>query len=152
YASREMLKAQQQYADAIPYFGMEQALVEDPERKLALYRDEADSRRRAGDLAGGSQALRSAFAIRPDDVALKQELGASIVERIAAGAPASPEEHAEAAQLFISLAEMYDGEYGLSYSVSALKASPGNDRAMQLADYYATALNRVTELGPRYAG
>src|SRR6185295_12255509 len=42
YAARELLKSQQQFAEAIPYFGMEQALVTDPERKLALVRDEAD--------------------------------------------------------------------------------------------------------------
>jgi len=41
-------------------------------------------------------------------------------------------EREEAAQLFVSLAETYDGAYGMSYSVSALKAQPGNDRAMQL--------------------
>src|SRR6185437_7439224 len=66
YAAREMLKQQQQWADAVPYFAMEQALVDDPERKLALYRDESEIRRRAGDLAGATQALRSARQVRPD--------------------------------------------------------------------------------------
>src|SRR5262245_6029968 len=152
YAARELLKAQQQFADAVPYFAMEQALVDDPERKLALYRDEADIRRRAGDNAGATQALRSARALRPDDVAMKQELGLAIVQRIEAGENVPPQEKEEAAQLFVQLAETYDGEYGYNYSVSALKAAPGNDRAMQLADYYGTALNRIADLGPRYAG
>ena len=44
YAAREMLKASQQWADALIYFTMEHAIVDDPERKLALYRDEADVR------------------------------------------------------------------------------------------------------------
>src|SRR5678815_2262611 len=35
YAAREHLKAQQQYSDAIPYFAAEQALVDDPARKIA---------------------------------------------------------------------------------------------------------------------
>ncbi|MFO0758319.1 MAG: hypothetical protein U0359_17635 [Byssovorax sp.] len=151
YAAREMLKAQQLFADALPYFAMEQAIVDDPERKLALYRDEAETRKRTGDLAGATIALRSARGLRPDDVALKQELGVSILERIAGGEALPDTDRQEAAQLFVALAEMYDGEYGFSYSVSALKAVPGNDRAMQLADYYGTKLNRTAELAPRYA-
>jgi hypothetical protein len=151
YAAREMLKAQQQWADAVPYFAMEQAIVDDPERKLALFRDEADVRRRANDLAGAAGALRSALSYRPDDIALRQEVGAAILQRVTAGENVPPQEREECAQLFIPLAEMYDGDYGFSYSVSALEAQPGNDRAMQLADYYGGKLNRVAELGPRYA-
>src|SRR5262245_44178649 len=151
YAARELLKSQQQFSEAIPYFAMEQALVEDPERKFALFRDEAETRKHAGDLSGASQALRNARSYRPDDLAMKQEVGLMILERISAGEPVAPAEREEAGQLFVSLAELYDGEYGLSYAVSALKATPGNDRAMQLADYYASKLNRVAELAPRYA-
>ena len=151
YAAREMLKASQQWADAVQYFGMEQAIVDDPERKLALYRDEADVRRRAGDGPGTTQALRSARALLPDDVGLKQEVGASVLARIDAGENVPPPEREETAQIFIQLAESYDASYGISYSVSALKAQPGNDRAMQLADYYGGQLNRTAELGPQYA-
>ena len=53
--------------------------------------------------------------------------------------------------MFVSLAEMYQGEYGVTYSVYALRASPGHDRAMQLADYYAAQMGRTAELGPQYA-
>jgi cellulose synthase operon protein C len=151
YAARELLKQAQQWGEALPYFAMEQALVEDPERKLALYRDEAEIRRRAGDLSGATQALRSARQARPDDTALKQEVGVAILERISTGELVPQPEREESAALFVSLAETYDGEYGLSYSVSALKAVPGNDRAMQLADYYAGKLGRTAELAPRYA-
>ncbi len=151
YAAREMLKSQQQFAEAIPFFAMEQAIVDDPERKLALFRDEAETRKRVGDLPGATQALRGARGLRGDDAALKQELGVLLLERIAGGEAVPEADRQEAAQLFVSLAEVYDGEYGLSYSVSALKAVPGNDRAMQLADYYGTKLNRNAELAPRYA-
>ena len=150
YAARELLKSQQQYGDAVPYFAMEQALVDDPERKLALYRDEADIRRRAGDRAGATHALRQARSLRNDDVAITQELGLSITERVESGEPVPGAERDEAAQIFISLAEMYDGEYGLNYSISALKAAPGNDRAMQLADHYGKQLGKTGELGPQY--
>jgi len=151
YAAREILKAQQQYAEAIPYFAMEQAIAEDPERKLALYRDEADIRKRAGDMPGATQALRSARAVRPTDVALTQELGVSVLERINAGENVPQPERDEAAAIFVQLAETYDGEYGLSYSLSALGASPGHDRAMQLADHFAALLGRTGDLGPQYA-
>ncbi|WP_437292099.1 hypothetical protein [Sorangium sp. So ce406] len=150
YAAREMLKAQQQYAEAIPYFAMEQALVDDPERRLALLRDEADIRRRAGDLVGSTVALRNARAFLPHDVGLIQALGVAIVDRIEAGEPVPEPERDEAAELFVALAETYDGEYGYSYSVYALRAAPGHDRAMQLADHYAKQLGRTAELRPRY--
>ncbi|WP_437804950.1 hypothetical protein [Sorangium sp. So ce1078] len=150
YAARELLKAQQQYAEAIPYFAMEQALVDDPDRRLALLRDEADIRRRAGDLAGSTVALRNARAFVPHDVGLIQALGVAIVDRIEAGEPVPQPERDEAAELFVALAETYDGEYGYSYSVYALRALPGHDRAMQLADHYAKQLSRTAELRPRY--
>lgn len=151
YAAREIYKAANQFAEAIPFFGMEQAIAEDPERKLALYRDEADIRKRAGDLPGATQALRSARALRATDVALTQELGVSVLERINAGENVPQPERDEAAGIFVQLAEMYDGEYGLSYSMSALGASPGHDRAMQLADHFGALLGRSSELGPQYA-
>ncbi len=151
YAAREIYKAQNMFAEAIPFFGMEQAIAEDPERKLALYRDEADIRKRAGDNAGSTQALRNARALRPTDVALTQELGVSVLERINAGENVPQPERDETANIFVQLAEMYDGEYGLSYSMSALGASPGHDRAMQLADHFAALLGRSSELGPQYA-
>src|SRR3954466_3634158 len=68
YAARELLKASQQWADALQYFGMEQAIVDDPARKIALYRDEADVRRRAGDRPGATQALRHARTLQPDAI------------------------------------------------------------------------------------
>src|SRR5689334_5418543 len=151
YAAREHLKAQQQYGEAIPYFAAEQALVDDPARKMALFRDEAEVRRRAGDLAGATQTLRAARNLQPDDVALMQEIGALVVERVEQGDLVPQGERDEAATLFVSLAEMYQGEYGVTYSEYALRAVPGHDRAMQLADYYAGQLGRTAELGPRYA-
>src|SRR5262249_52299937 len=117
----------------------------------ALFRDEADIRRRARDLVGATQALRNARVVSPDDVALSQEFGLSVIERIEAGEPVPIEERDETAQLFVSLAEMYDGEYGLSYSLSALGAMPGHDRAMQLADHFATQLGKIADIGPQYA-
>ena len=152
YAAREIHKSQQQYAEAIPYFAMEQAIVDDPQRKLALYRDEADMKRIHCDPAGAPPALRNAWSLRPEDAALKADFGTIVLERIDAGEPVSDQEKEEAAQVFVSLAETYDGEYGLSYATSALRASAGNDRAMQLADYYATQLNRVAELRASLCG
>ncbi|WP_437738492.1 hypothetical protein [Sorangium sp. So ce1335] len=150
YAARELLKAQQQYAEALPYFAMEHALIDDADRRVALFRDEADIRRRAGDLVGSTVALRNARVFLPHDVGLIQALGVAIVDRIEAGEPVPQPERDEAAELFVALAEMYDGDYGYSYSVHALRAAPGHDRAMQLADHYAKQLGRTAELRPQY--
>jgi hypothetical protein len=51
---------------------MGHAIIEENERKLALYRDESAVRLRAGDGSGASQALRHARSLAPDDVALAQ--------------------------------------------------------------------------------
>ncbi|HEX9296363.1 MAG TPA: hypothetical protein VF881_11020 [Polyangiaceae bacterium] len=150
YALRELYKQAEQWAEAVPLFAMEQAIIGDPERKLALYRDEADVRRLAGDRTGATQVLREARNLAQDDPALVQELGASILERVQAAEKVSPLERQEAADLFVSLAEMYDGEHGLAYSMAALDVVPGHDRAMQLAAHYARALGRAGELATRW--
>jgi hypothetical protein len=150
YALRELYKQAEQWADAVPLFAMEQAIIGDPERKLALYRDEADVRKLAGDREGATVVLRQARAMAQEDAALTQELGASILDRIQAGDAVSPNERQEAADLFVTLAETYDGEHGLLYSMAALDVAPGHDRAMQLAAHYARALERSGELGPRW--
>src|SRR5262249_4666522 len=104
----------------------------------------------AGDRVGATTALRQARSVAQDDPALVQELGASILERIQNGDPVPPNERQEAANLFVTLAEMYDGEHGLLYSFAALDATPGHDRAMQLAATSARAPDRGAELAPRW--
>jgi cellulose synthase operon protein C len=150
YALRELYKQSEQYADALPLFAMEQAIVTDVERKLALYRDEAEIRKLLGDRQGATQVLREARSAAQDDATLVQELAASILERMHAGEAVSHAERQEAADLFVSLAEMYPGEHGLAYSTAALDASPGNDRAMQLAGHYARELGRSNEIYQRW--
>jgi tetratricopeptide (TPR) repeat protein len=150
YALRELYKQSEQYADALPLFALEQAIVTDTERKLALYRDEAEIRKLLGDRPGATQVLREARNVAQDDAALVQELAASILERMHAGEAVSHAERQEAADLFVSLAEMYPGEHGFAYSTAALDASPGHDRAMQLAGHYARELGRTNELYPRW--
>ncbi|HMI87721.1 MAG TPA: hypothetical protein VK550_26725, partial [Polyangiaceae bacterium] len=150
YALRELYKESEQYADALPLFALEQSIITDVERKLALYRDEAEIRKLLGDRPGATQVLRDARNIAQDDAALVQELAASILERMQAGEAVSHAERQEAADLFVSLSEMYPGEHGFAYSTAALDASPGHDRAMQLAGHYARELGRSNELFPRW--
>jgi tetratricopeptide (TPR) repeat protein len=150
YALRELYKQSEQYAEALPLFAMEQAIVADVERKLALYRDEAEIRKVLGDRQGATQVLREARGIAQDDATLVQELAASILERMHAGEAVSHGERQEAADLFVSLAEMYPGEHGFAYSTAALDASPGHDRAMQLAGHYGRELGRSNEVYPRW--
>jgi cellulose synthase operon protein C len=151
YHARELLKAQQRWHLALPLFDRELAVVEDPERRVGLLRDEAEVRRHAGDLRGMSEALRKAYEINPEDYALAYELGYSIIERIDAGQPVGADEREAAAQALVRLAEAYEGEHALTYARAALQAAPGNDRAMQLADYHGEILGRSAELVEVYA-
>jgi tetratricopeptide (TPR) repeat protein len=152
YSLRELLKGSQMWADAIPYFSMEIALSDDPERQIALYRDESEVRRLAGDLGGASDALRHAQRIdQGRDAALKQQLAALILERKQAGETLHESEVREAAQLFVDLAEEFPGDHAFSYSTCALDLDSGNDRAVQLAMYYAAQAGRESEVAPRAA-
>ncbi len=153
YAVRELYKGAGQWADAIPYFDLEQQLIpDDPERQLALLQDEAEVRKNAGDLAGASAVLRSAL-LRDggQDPTLKQLLGTAVLQRVQGGESVHDSELAEAAQLFVELAEQFPGEYGYSYAVCALDLAPGHDRAVQLAFYYAAELAREAEIAPKAA-
>ncbi len=152
YAARELLKANAQWAEAVPFFAQEQALVGDPERKLALYVDECEVRKQAGDAAGATDALRGARAVEGGrDPGLKQQLASLVLERAQGGERVSPADLAEAAQLFVELAEEYPGEHGFSYSVCALELEPGHDRGIQLAIFYGQQLGRDAEVAPRAA-
>lgn len=150
YAVRELHKASGEWAEAVPYFAQELALVQDPERRLALLQDEAEVRRNAGDLSGATQALRGARELSFEDPVLKQLLASIVLERLQAGEDVA-HERAEGAQLFVELAEEFPGEHGYSYSVCALELEAGHDRAAQLAMYYAEQLGRGHEAAPRLA-
>lgn len=149
YGARELYKQAQQYVDAIQLFDMEQALVGDPERKVALYRDEALVRAEAGDRTGATQVLQIARTFAPEDPALLQELATMILERIKGGEQVSQAEKEEAAALFVALAE-YGGEYGFSYSLAALDVEPGHDRAVQLATYFGKETGQSELLSERW--
>jgi Tfp pilus assembly protein PilF len=152
YAVRELHKAAGQWLEAVPYFAMEQAIVDDPERKLALYQDEAEVRRNAGDTSGATEALRYARTVEGgQDPTLKQQVAAMILDRVRAGEQLSGQDLDEGAALFVELAEEFPGEHGLSYSVCALDVDPAHDRAVQLAMYYASQLGRDAEVAPRAA-
>ncbi len=147
YALRELLKAEQAWADAVPYFELEQRLVDDPERKLALYQDEASVRQSAGDRVGAAEALRRARQIEGGaDPGLKQQLATITLERVQSQELVPDADRTEAAQIFVDLAEDYPGEHGLSYSVCALEVLATQDRAVQLAMYYSEELGREAEV------
>jgi tetratricopeptide (TPR) repeat protein len=150
FNARELLKQLAQYEDAIPLYDAERQLDADPARQVGLYRDEAATRKLAGDLAGASACLALARQLDPEDPGLQQEYAASVLDRLQAGENVPPEERTGAADLLVALAEVYDGEHGLAYSGGALDLDPGHDRAMQLFVYYARTLQRDAELGPRF--
>ncbi|HVY27393.1 MAG TPA: hypothetical protein VHB79_12635 [Polyangiaceae bacterium] len=151
YSVRELLKAENRFEEAVPYFELEQRLVSDSERQIALYQDEGDVRKQAGDFAGAAEALRSARRLDPNDASLKQQLATVALERVQAQKPISPAEAAEGAELFVELSEAYPGDHGFSYALCALEIDAKNDRAMQLALYYGDQTGRSLEAANKAA-
>ena len=150
YGAREIYKSLGQWDDAIQMYQAEISVATDPERQVALLRDEAATRRAANDMPGASRALERARQVDPHDASLQQEYAALIVERLQAGEDVPAPERSTGADLLVGLAEAYDGEHGLAYSAGALDIEPGHDRALQLYAHYARALAREDELASRY--
>ncbi|MBX3185394.1 MAG: hypothetical protein KF819_00200 [Labilithrix sp.] len=150
YNARELYKQTQEWQNAVPLYGAELQLEQDPGRRVGLMRDEAATRKLAGDLQGATRALASAREIDASDPALQQEYASSVLDRIQAGEAVPAEERNYAAQLLVTLAEAYEGEHGLAYAGAALDIEPGNDRGVQLYAHYARSLGQETELHARY--
>ncbi len=150
YGAREIYKSLGRWAEALSMYDAELSLEQDPGRRTALLRDEAATRRLAGDLAGATKTLARARQIDAQDPALQQEYGATIIERIAAGEDVPVQERTHGVELLVGLAEIYEGEHGLAYSAGALEIDPGHDRALQLYAYYARALQREDDVASRY--
>ncbi len=148
YSLRELHKAAGELSEALPYFGMEVALVTDPQRKLALYLDEAEVAKQAQRTDRAISALRHANRIDPSDPALRQQLATLILEKYRAGQKLEEAERNEGCDLFVALAEAYPGEHGFLYSLCALELNSKHDRAMQLALFFGEQLGRVREVAP----
>ncbi len=147
YSLRELLKGEGAWGDALAYFEAEQRLVEEMDRKIALYQDEAAVRRQLNDLAGVAATLSRARALEGGtDPTLQQMFGSVVLERVRANEKVAKEEIEQGGQAFTALAEEYPGEHGLSYALCALELVSGADRAVQLAMYYATELGREGEV------
>lgn len=150
YGAREIYKSLGQWDDAVQMYEAELATAQEPERRLALLRDEAATRRAKGDLPGASRALGRAREVDPNDAALQQEYSSSIVERIQAGEDVPSQERTLGAELLVGLAEQFDGEHGMAYSAGALDIQPGHDRALQLYAHYARAMQQEDDVPVRY--
>ena len=150
YNARELYKQMQEWQNAIPLYAAELELEQDPARRVGLMRDEAASRKLAGDLPGATRALASAREIDGSDPALQQEYASSVLDRIQAGEAVPSEERNYSAELLVALAETYEGDHGLAYAGAALDIDPGNDRGIQLFAHYARALGQENDLAPRY--
>jgi tetratricopeptide (TPR) repeat protein len=149
YNARELYKQTQQWNEAIPLYGAELAIEQDPQRRVGLLRDEAATRKLAGDLQGATRALAAAREVDAADPALQQEYASSVLDRIQAGEAVPAEERTYAAELLVALAETYEGEHGLAYAGAALDIDPGHDRAVQLYAHYARALGQESEIAVR---
>ena len=151
FQARELLKQQGQFEDAIGLYEAELAIEHDPTRRLMLMRDEAATRRLAGDLSGSSRVLAAARQIDHQDPALAQEYASSVLDRVQAGESVPSTERTQAAELLVGLAEQYDGEHGCAYASGALDLEPGHDRALELFAHYAQQIGRAADADARYA-
>ncbi|MBX3202693.1 MAG: tetratricopeptide repeat protein, partial [Labilithrix sp.] len=149
YNARELYKQLQQWQDAIPLYGAELELEQDPQRRVGLLRDEAATRKLAGDLQGATRALAQAREIDGSDPALQQEYASSVLDRIQAGEAVPADERTYAAELLVALSETYEGEHGLAYAGAALDIEPGHDRAIQLLIHYAQSLGNPPDMPQR---
>lgn len=152
YNLREAHKAAGEFAEALPLFGAELALESDPERRKALSFDEAEVAKRANLPDHGFEALARLSGEHPEDVVLKAQVAGWLLEVHRAGSATSPSNKERAGRFFVDLAEMYPGEHGLAYSMCALELIPGDDRAVQLAMFYAEQLHRLPEVAVLAAG
>jgi cellulose synthase operon protein C len=150
YNARELYKQMQEWQNAIPLYAAELELEQDAARRVGLMRDEAASRKLAGDLQGATRALASARELDASDPALQQEYASSVLDRIQAGEAVPADERNYAAELLVALAETYEGEHGLAYAGAALDIEPGNDRGIQLYAHYARSLGQENDLATRY--
>jgi tetratricopeptide (TPR) repeat protein len=147
YATRELLKASGRYGEAIPYFEMERMLSPDTARRLALYLDEAEVCKAAGEEELAANALRHAVALDPTDANLRQQLGTVVLELVRTGRQVDVNLRHEAADMFVLLAEEF-AEHALAYSLCALEMLPTHDRAMQLALHYGQQLGTLNDVAP----
>ncbi|HKU43895.1 MAG TPA: hypothetical protein VJR89_37300, partial [Polyangiales bacterium] len=147
YATRELLKAGGRYGEAIPYFEMERVLSSDSERRLALYLDEADVCKAAGEEELAAGALQHAVALQPGDANLRQQLGTIVLELVRSGRAVNTDLRVEGASMFVSLAEEFP-EHAVAYSLCALEMVPAHDRAIQLAIHYAEQLGGLEDVAP----
>ncbi|MEO7112030.1 MAG: hypothetical protein ABI183_16425 [Polyangiaceae bacterium] len=150
FNARELMKSQGMWADVFPLYERELKLEQDPARKVALLRDEAQARKSSGDLAGATRTLSRARQIDGNDPTLQQEIASSVLDRVQGGENVSQAERTEAAELLLALAEQYEGEHGMAYAGAALDLEPGLDRALQLYVYHARNLSREDDLSARY--
>ncbi len=149
YNARELYKSLQQWAEAIPLYGAELELEQDPARRVGLLRDEASTRKLAGDLQGATRALAGARDVDANDPALQQEYASSILDRMQAGEAVPNDERSYAAELLVALAETYEGEHGLAYAGAALDIEAGHERGVQLYLHYARDLGSPPDLTTR---
>jgi tetratricopeptide (TPR) repeat protein len=63
YNARELYKQSDDWANALPLYAAELAIEVDPGRRIGLFRDEALTRKAAGDGAGATRALTDARAV-----------------------------------------------------------------------------------------
>jgi tetratricopeptide (TPR) repeat protein len=133
--------------------GAEAALEQDPERKVALYRQQADVySREPADLNGCVQALRAAHQIAPHDVSTMRELADALTRRaVTRPAEAASRDLRRSAELHYLIAQLVSPSEAFAALQAALQLVPHHDGALHLLEQHAQQLGQEDQLPPYWA-
>ena len=149
YAARELYRRAGNFKAAAVLYDLEANAEPDPLRKVALYRELAHMRtERLGDIEGAVVALKRASAIAQSDVAVMQELGATLLRRAEAGG--SEHDRRRAADLFYQIAQMVDASEAQAWAEAALDAAPDHEGALGLLTEQLGLSDQTEVLRERY--
>jgi len=136
FHAREIYKQLGRWSQAVALYAPELALEQDPARRVALLRDEALSRKNAGDYEGATRALLAALDADPHAADLQEQFASHVLESVRASKPVSSADRDRAANLFAALARVHAGEDGAAYASAAVELQPNLAPASQTKEAY----------------
>lgn len=155
YAARRIYLSAGNMKAAATLYDLEANAETDVPRKVALLRELAQLRSHdLSDLEGAVVALKRAASAAPDDMAVKHELAAALMNRASGmgqATAAAEEDRQRAGQIFFELAQVVP-EHAFAYCEATLDALPGHEQAMDLLEQLAQLDGRMDALPARWVG